>query len=72
MRINFYVAIIVWLTEKVRRMRDKQATLKCWSHREGKDDRGERFVGILEIPPVVSTVMAVPTSVIADKKKRQI
>jgi hypothetical protein len=43
----------------------------AWSHREGKDDQGERFVAVLEIPPVVSPVTAVRASIIADKKKRE-
>lgn len=42
-----------------------------WSHREGKDDQGERFVAVLEIPPVVSAITAVRASIIADKKKRK-
>jgi len=33
-----------------------------WPHREGKDDEGERFVTILEIPPVVSPLMAVASA----------
>ena len=43
-----------------------------WSHREGQDDQGERFVAVLEIPPVVSPVTAVRASIIADKKKRKL
>lgn len=42
----------------------------AWSHREGENDEGERFVAVLEIPPVVSPVTAVRASIIADKKKR--
>jgi hypothetical protein len=45
---------------------------KCayaWSHREGKNDEGERFVTVLEIPPVVSPITAVRASIIADAKK---
>jgi hypothetical protein len=42
----------------------------AWSHREGKDDQGERFVAVLEIPPVVSPITAVRASIISDKKKR--
>lgn len=42
-----------------------------WSHREGKNDEGERFVAVLEIPPVVSPVTAVRASILADKKKRE-
>jgi hypothetical protein len=43
----------------------------AWSHREGKDDQGERFVAVLEIPPVVSPVTAVRASIMADKQKRE-
>ena len=41
----------------------------AWSHREGKDDQGERFVTVLEIPPVVSPETAVKASIMADFKK---
>jgi hypothetical protein len=40
-----------------------------WSHPEGQDDKGERFVTVLEIPPVVSAVTAVRASIVADSKK---
>jgi hypothetical protein len=43
----------------------------AWSHREGKNDEGERFVTVLEIPPVESAITAVRASIIADKKKRE-
>ena len=42
-----------------------------WSHREGKNDEGERFVAVLEIPPVVSPITAVRASIMADARKRQ-
>jgi len=42
-----------------------------WSHREGKNDEGERFVAVLEIPPVVSPVTAVRASIMADVKARK-
>jgi hypothetical protein len=42
-----------------------------WSHREGPNYEGERFVAVLEIPPVVSPITAVRASIMADKKKRQ-
>jgi len=41
------------------------------SHREGQDDQGERFVTVLEIPPVESPVTAVRASILADKQKRE-
>lgn len=43
----------------------------AWSHREGEDDKGERFVAVLELPPVESPVTAVRASIMADKKARQ-
>jgi hypothetical protein len=39
-----------------------------WIHREGKNDEGERFVAVLEIPPVESPVTAVRASIMADAK----
>lgn len=42
-----------------------------WSHREGMNDEGERFVTVLEIPPVVSPITAVRASIMADKRKRE-
>jgi hypothetical protein len=43
----------------------------AWSHREGPDDQGERFVTVLEIPPVESPVTAVRASIMADRQKRR-
>jgi hypothetical protein len=42
-----------------------------WSHPEGPGDTGERFVAVLEIPPVESPVTAVRASILADAKKRK-
>ena len=42
-----------------------------WSHRHGQNDEGERFVTVLEIPPVESPVTAVRVSIVADAKKRK-
>ena len=42
----------------------------AWSHREGQDDNGERFVTVLEIPPVDSAVTAVRASIVSDGKRR--
>lgn len=38
------------------------------SHREGKDDSGERFVAVLEIPPIVSPEAAVRAQIVKDVK----
>ena len=39
-----------------------------WSHPEGQDDKGERFVTVLEIPPVISPETAVRVSIVKDAK----
>jgi len=36
----------------------------AWAHREGPDDRGERFVTVLAIPPVNSARTAVQASIL--------
>jgi hypothetical protein len=41
----------------------------AWSHREGPKDEGERFVAVLEIPPVVSAATAVRVSIVGHVKK---
>lgn len=40
-----------------------------WSHREGKGDARERFVTVLEVPPVESAETAVRASIMADRRK---
>ena len=40
----------------------------AWSHREGKNDEGERFVAVLEIPPVESALTAVRVQIVKDIK----
>jgi hypothetical protein len=41
-----------------------------WSHPEGEDDKGERFVTVLHMPPVNSPETAVRASIVADSKKK--
>ena len=43
----------------------------AWSHHEGENDEGERFVVVLEIPPVVSPLTAVRASIMFDAKSRK-
>jgi len=47
-----------------------QKAKRCyaWSNREGKNDHRERFVAVLEIPPVVSAETDVRASIVADTK----
>ena len=40
----------------------------AWSHAEGESDEGERFVAVLEIPPVDSAVNAVRVQIVKDRK----
>lgn len=40
----------------------------AWSHREGKNDEGERFVGVLEVPLVVSAETTVRIQIVKDMK----
>ncbi len=40
----------------------------AWSHPEGEDNKGERFVTVLEIPPVDSPETAVKISIASDIK----
>ena len=42
----------------------------AWSHLDKPDDSEERFVTVLEIPPVESPETAVRASILADAKKR--
>jgi hypothetical protein len=43
----------------------------AWSHKAGKDDSDERFVAVLEIPPVNSPETAVKVAVAAEVKNRR-
>lgn len=43
----------------------------AWSHRSGKDDTDERFVAVLEIPPVTSPETAVKVAIAAEVKKKE-
>jgi hypothetical protein len=42
-----------------------------WSHPENADGTGERFVTVLEIPPVDSPQTAVKISIVSDLKKKK-
>ena len=43
----------------------------AWSHKAGKDDSDERFVAVLEIPPVVSPETAVKVAIAAEVKGKK-
>jgi len=42
----------------------------AWSHVEGPNDENERFVAVLELPPVKSAGNAVRVAIIAQSRKR--
>jgi len=42
-----------------------------WSHPNGKDNRDERFVTVLEIPPVTSPETAVKVAIAAEVKGKR-
>jgi len=41
----------------------------AWSHCDGNDDQDERFVAVLEIPPVESAQTAVKVAIVAEVKR---
>jgi hypothetical protein len=43
----------------------------AWSHKAGNDDSDERFVAVLEIPPVVSPETAVKVAIVAEVRGKK-
>jgi hypothetical protein len=45
---------------------------KCyaWQHDEGKDDKGSRFITVLELPPVDSARSAVQAAIVSEAKAK--
>ncbi len=41
-----------------------------WSHPDGPDDKDERFVTVLELPPVESAKTAVQVAIVSDQKRK--
>ena len=42
----------------------------AWSHRDGKDDEGERMVAVLGLPPVDSAQKAVQVAIASDVRSK--
>lgn len=42
-----------------------------WSHSDGKGDTDERFVTVLEIPPVISPETAVKIAILSEARERK-
>jgi hypothetical protein len=53
-----------------RKILQKMALPSLCRRYKGEDDKGERFVTVLEIPPVTSAMTAVQASILADLKKK--
>jgi hypothetical protein len=62
----------VWKGEvEVFNLKGHPKVKRCygWAHRNGKNDKGERFITVLEIPPVESASTAVRVS--KHRRRRQ-
>jgi hypothetical protein len=44
----------------------------AWSHRDGKDDKDERFVAVLGLPPVDSPQSAVKVAIASEVKSKKL
>lgn len=61
----------VWKGEvEVFDLKDHPKAKRCyaWSHLDKPDDSEERFVAVLDIPPVKDPITAVRASIVADSK----
>jgi hypothetical protein len=54
---------------KLQKSSDKHLPSKSKYSPQGDDNKGERFVAVLEIPPVESAQTAVKISIVSDIKK---
>lgn len=43
----------------------------AWAHASGEDDKGKRYVAVLEIPPVDSAETAVRAAIINEARERR-
>ena len=59
---------VIWQGEvevfNVRHPRTKRAY--AWAHADGKDDKGKKFVAVLELPPVTSPQTAVKAAIMSE------
>jgi hypothetical protein len=65
---------IVWQGEvEVFNIRGHPKARRCyaWAHSEGEDDRGKRYVAVLELPPVESARTAVRAAIVSEAKSRK-
>lgn len=65
---------IVWQGEvEVFNIRGHPVARRCyaWAHSEGENDKGKRYVAVLELPPVESARTAVRAAIVNEAKRRQ-
>jgi len=74
--MNFYISKTVKsvsMTEHhAKPPKRKTANAYGWSHPDGPDNKTERFVAVLEIPPVDSPQTAVKMAIYSDIKQGKI
>lgn len=64
---------IVWQGEvEVFNIRGHPKASRCyaWAHATGEDDKGKRYVAVLELPPVTSAQTAVRAAIVDEAKRR--
>jgi hypothetical protein len=64
----------VWEGEvEVFNIRGHPKARRCyaWAHATGEDDKGKRYVAVLELPPVVSAQTAVRAAIIDEARKQK-
>ena len=64
----------VWEGEvEVFNIRGHPKARRCyaWAHATGEDDKGKRYVAVLELPPVESAQTAVRAAIIDEARKQQ-
>jgi|SRR5215207_2829509 len=64
----------VWKGEvEIFSLIDHPTAKRCfaWAHATGEDDKGKRYVAVLELPPVVSAQTAVRAAIIDEARKQQ-
>ena len=63
----------VWQGDvEVFRLRGHPRASRCyaWAHKSGKQDKRERFVAVLELPPIMSPQSAVQAAIVAEYKEK--
>jgi hypothetical protein len=70
---RIYISLYIKSTIKNDMATSHPKAKRCfaWSHNDGKGDSDERFVTVLEIPPVVSPETAVKVAIVAEVRGKK-